>query len=129
MELHRLNAKTLGFLPKDAFEEHARLRQIIVALGSDCNCLGYVLYRVARGRASIVHLCAADAARGKGVGRLLVDRLKQETKSLEGIGLYCRRDYEATYLWSKLGFEATHAKPGRGKDLAELTFWWFSQKK
>ncbi len=126
MVLHRFNAKTLGFFPKGAFEEHAKLRQIIVALEADGNCLGYLLYRVARGRASIVHLCVADAARGRGVARLLVDRLKQETKSLEGIGLYCRRDYEATHLWSKLGFEAAHAKVGRGKDVAELTFWWFS---
>ncbi|MEW6302194.1 MAG: GNAT family N-acetyltransferase [Verrucomicrobiota bacterium] len=124
--LHRLNAKTLGFFPKGAFEEHARLRHIIVACDSGSNCLGYLLYRVARGRASIVHLCVADAARGKGVARLLVDRLKHETKFLEGIGLYCRRDYDATSLWAKLGFEATHTKTGRGKDLAELTFWWFS---
>ena len=126
MVLHRLNAKTLGFFPKGAFEEHAKLRQIIVALEADGNCLGYLLYRVARSRASVVHLCVAEAARGKGVARLLVDQLKQETKSLEGIGLYCRRDYDATHLWSKLGFEAVHAKTGRGKDGAELTFWWFS---
>jgi hypothetical protein len=62
MALHRPNAKTLGFFPKGAFEEHAKLRQIIVALGSDGNFLGYILYRVARGRATIVHLCVADAA-------------------------------------------------------------------
>jgi len=124
--LHRLNAKTLGFFPKGAFEEHAKLRQIIVALESNGNCLGYLLYRIARGRAAIVHLCVADAARGKGVARLLVDRLKQETKSLEGIGLYCRRDYDVTHIWSKFGFEAVSAKAGRGKDGAELTFWWFS---
>lgn len=126
MALHRLNAKTLGFLPKGAFEEHAKLRQIIVALESDGSCLGYLLYRIARGRASIVHLCVANAARGRGVARQLVERLKQETRSLEGIGLYCRRDFDATYVWSKFGFEAAHAKAGRGKDLAELTFWWFS---
>jgi GNAT superfamily N-acetyltransferase/predicted nucleic acid-binding protein len=126
MILHRLNAKTLGFFPKGAFEEHAKLRRIIVALESDGTCLGYLLFRIGRGRASIVHLCVSDAARGKGVARLLVDRLKQETKSLEGIGLYCRRDYEATHLWSKLGFEAASAKTGRGKDGVELTFWWFS---
>ncbi len=123
--LHRLNAKTLGFFPKGAFEEHAKLRRIIVALESDGSCLGYLLFRIGRGRASIVHLCVVDAARGKGVARLLVGQLKQETKSLEGIGLYCRRDYEATHLWSKLGFEAASAKTGRGKDGAELTFWWF----
>jgi GNAT superfamily N-acetyltransferase len=126
MALHRLDAKTLGFLPKGAFEEHAKLRQIIIALDPGGSCIGYLLYRVARARASIVHLCVAAAARGKGVARLLVDNLKHETKLLEGIGLYCRRDYDSTYLWSKLGFEAIHAKSGRGKDLAELTFWWFS---
>jgi GNAT superfamily N-acetyltransferase len=126
MGLHRLNAKTLGFFPKGAFEEHAKLRRIIVALESDGECLGYLLYRIARGRATIVHLCVADAARGKGVARLLVDRLKQETKSLEGIGLFCRRDYDVTHIWSKFGFEAVHAKTGRGKDGAELTFWWIS---
>ena len=60
------------------------------------------------------------------MGRLLVDRLKQETKSLEGIGLYCRRDYDVTHIWSKFGFEAVNSKTGRGKDGAELTFWWFS---
>ncbi len=126
MALHRLNAKTLGFFPKGAFEEHAKLRQIIVALQFDDNFLGYLLYRVARGRATIVHLCVAEAARRKDVATLLVDRLKQETRLLEGIGLLCRRDYDATYIWSKFGFEAVHAKAGRGKDGAELTFWRFS---
>ena len=123
--LHRANARTLGFFPNGAFEEHAKLRQIIVALESSGDCLGYLLYRVARGRAAIVHLCVADAARGKGVARLLVDRLKQETKELEGIGLYCRRDYDVNHVWSKFGFEAVNSKAGRGQDGAELTFWWF----
>src|SRR6185503_6940914 len=95
MTLHRLNAKTLGFFPKGAFEEHAKLRRIIAALESDGIFLGYLLFRIARGRATIVHLCVAESARGKGVARVLVDRLKQETKSLEGIGLLCRRDYDA----------------------------------
>ena len=126
LALHKHNARTLGFLPKGAFEEHARLHQIIVALDGTGDCLGYLLYRVARGRAAIVHLCVADNARGKGVARLLVDRLKQDTKSLEGIGLYCRRDYDVTHIWSKFGFEAVNSKTGRGKDGAELTFWWFS---
>ena len=123
--LHRANARTLGFFPNGAFEEHAKLRQIIVALESGGECLGYLLYRVARGRAAIVHLCVADAARGKGVARLLVNRLKQETKELEGIGLYCRRDYDVNHVWSKFGFEAVNSKAGRGQDGAELTFWWF----
>jgi len=124
--LHRASAKTLGFFPRGAFEEHAKLKQIVVALDDRGECLGYLLYRVARGRASIVHLCVSEMARGRGISRLLVDRLKQETKSHEGIGLYCRRDFDVNHLWSRLGFEAVNSKAGRGEDGAELTFWWFS---
>lgn len=126
ISLHRANSKTLGFFPRGAFEEHAKLRQLVVALDDGGDCLGYVLYRVARGRASVVHLCVSETARNKGIARLLVDRLKQETKSLEGIGLYCRRDYDVNHIWSKFGFEAVNSKAGRGEDGAELTFWWFS---
>ena len=126
MALHRRNAKTLGFFPKGAFEEHARLRQIIVAISRNGECLGYLLYRIARGRATIVHLCVGELARGTGIARMMVDRLKQETKSHEGIGLRCRRDYDVTHLWSKFGFEAVNSKTGRGRDGAELIYWWFS---
>jgi GNAT superfamily N-acetyltransferase/predicted nucleic acid-binding protein len=124
--LHRASAGTLGFFPKGAFEEHAKLGQIIVALNANGDCLGYLLYRVARGRVAIVHLCVSEQARGRGVSRLLVERLKLDTKALEGIGLHCRRDYDAHHLWPKFGFEAVNSKPGRGADGATLTYWWFS---
>jgi ribosomal protein S18 acetylase RimI-like enzyme/predicted nucleic acid-binding protein len=123
--LHRLNSRTLGFLPKGAFEEHARAGQIVLAL-EDGVLVGYVLYRIARGRAVIVHLCVASNVRGRGVARALIERLKQDTKSLEGIRLLCRRDYDISHLWSKFGFEAVNSRAGRGKDGAELTCWWFS---
>lgn len=126
IELHRANAKNLGFFPKGAFEEHAKRKQILLALDSGGGCLGYLLYRIARGRASITHLCVDDAARGKGISRLLVDRLKQETKSHQGIGLFCRRDWPANGIWSGFGFEAVNSKTGRGKNGEELIFWWFS---
>lgn len=124
MALHRQNSKTLGFLPAGAFEEYAKLRRILVAM-EDQTLLGYLLYRVARGKAAIVHLCVAHEARGKGVARALVERLKLETKPLEGISLRCRRDYDINHMWSQFGFEAVHSKAGRGKDGAELTYWWF----
>lgn len=124
MALHRLNSKTLGFLPAGAFEENAKLRRILVAMEGQ-TLFGYLLYRVARGRAAIVHLCVSREARGKGVARALVEQLKRETKPLEGIGLRCRRDYDINHMWSKFGFEAVHSKAGRGKDGAKLTFWWF----
>jgi GNAT superfamily N-acetyltransferase/predicted nucleic acid-binding protein len=124
MALHRLHSKTLGFLPAGAFEENAKNGRILAALEQE-SLVGYLLYRVARGRAAIVHLCVAKEARGRGVARFLVERLKQDTNALEGIGLYCRRDYDANHLWAKFGFEAVNSKTGRAKDGRELTFWWF----
>ncbi len=126
ISLHRANARRLGFFPKGAFEQHAKLKQIIVALDRDGNCLDYLLYRLARDRASITHLCVDESARRFGVSRRLVDQLKKETKSRQGIGLYCRSDWEAAEIWPKFGFEAVNSKVGRGKDGAELIFWWFS---
>lgn len=41
MALHRANTKTLGFLPKGAFEENAKLGQIIIALDAGGVCIGY----------------------------------------------------------------------------------------
>jgi GNAT superfamily N-acetyltransferase/predicted nucleic acid-binding protein len=125
VELHRLNSKTLGFLPAGAFAEYARLRQIVVALDAN-QLLGYALFRVARRPAAIVHLCVAAHGRGRGVARMLVECVKQETKDLEGISLLCRRDYDINHIWSKFGFEAVNSKAGRGKDGAVLTYWWFS---
>ncbi|MEK7678005.1 MAG: hypothetical protein AAB676_19410 [Verrucomicrobiota bacterium] len=123
ISLHRANSKTLGFFPKGAFEEHAKLRQLVVALDDGGNCLGDVLYRVARGRASVVHLCVSETARGKGIARLPVDRLKQKTKSLEGSGLYCQRDYDVNHIGSKFGFEAVNSKTGRGFVVALNPIW------
>jgi hypothetical protein len=47
--------------------------------------------------------------------RRLVDQLKKETKSQQGIGLYCRSDWEAADLWPKFGFEAVNSKTGEEK--------------
>jgi hypothetical protein len=83
-----------------------------------------LLYRVARDRAAITHLCIDPAQRRSGVARLLVNDLMQRTRDLTGIGLWCRRDYEASKAWPRLGFAAMADKPGRSRLGSELTFWW-----
>lgn len=126
MELGRQHAETLGFFPKGAFQEHASRGHVLVALNSRNECIGYLLYRISRNKAVIVHLCVDPAVLKQGVARELVDHLKVETKRLLGISLYCRRDYAVNNMWPRLGFAAVHSKPGRGRKLSQLTYWWFS---
>jgi GNAT superfamily N-acetyltransferase/predicted nucleic acid-binding protein len=122
--LHRSCGQNLGMFPRGAFVEHACSKWILVAHEEKGNCLGYLLYREAKERATIVHLCVRPESRSKGVGRALIERLKADTKHLRGIGLYCRRDYEARAAWPRYGFAPVGTKRGRGADGAELEFWW-----
>jgi len=122
--LWRAHSDTLGFFPEGAFADYAARGQIAVALDDRQHCLGYLLHRVASDRAIIVHLCVSPESRGTGVARLLVDDLSSATRHLRGIGLRCRRDYDASSFWPRLGFVAVHEQPGRGHVPAQLTFWW-----
>ena len=124
MALHRANGRNLGMFPKGAFQERAAAQEILVALNGAGECVGYLLFRIARERAAIVHLCVRPDFRRKGVAQSLVTRLKSDTKHLRGIGLYCRRDYEASSSWPRYGFVVVAAKRGRGSDGAELEYWW-----
>ncbi len=103
-------------------------KQILVALDSERNCTGYLLYRVSYMKATIVHLCVDSTSRGHGTARTLVDHLKRVTKDLNGIGLHCRRDYEANKLWPTAGFVAMDEKLGRSRSGELLTFWWFDHQ-
>ncbi|MGL4498422.1 MAG: GNAT family N-acetyltransferase [Planktothrix sp.] len=121
--------KTLSFFPKGAFQDHASRRQIIVAIDSNKRCVGYLLYGKAEtcDRITLKHLCVAESHQGMGIARKLVDLLKEETKEYSGIGLTCRRDYEVSEMWPKLGFVWSHDKQAKtsGKTNA---FWWLENK-
>ena len=121
--LYRKDAGTLGFMPRGAFEEGTAKGTLLVATDSQDKILGYLLYRVAGGYASIAHLCVATTARGGGIGKSLVDELKRLTTHLDGIKLKCRRDFDAHRQWPKWGFIARDKSIGRGADNAELVIW------
>ncbi len=107
VELADKNKKWLGLLPREAIREFAKQDQIVIALdetGSDL--LGYLVYYAARMRAKIVHLCVDESRRGLGVGRLLVEELKRRVAHLDGITLFCRKDYPACRFYSAIGFQA-----------------------
>lgn len=124
------NKGTLGLFPRQAFEQAAQDNLILVAVDESGNLVGYLLYRIVKTkyRASITHLCVDTAHRKQGVGRLLVNRLKDETGHLRGINLHSRMDYESNSLWPRLGFKCIGEKPGRGKEQIPLSHYWFAHE-
>ncbi|MGB3652457.1 MAG: GNAT family N-acetyltransferase, partial [Rivularia sp. (in: cyanobacteria)] len=120
------NRKTLGFLPDKAFTESAKKQEILIAIDSEAEFAGYLLFRTSYNRITIVHLCIAPSHRGKGITKKLIDKLKKITQDkYEGIGLSCRNDYGLDNMWSGNGFIPKWEKPGRGKDGKMLTYWWY----
>lgn len=128
IELGSANANTLGFLPRGAFVKYAADNQILVALDKERKIIGYLLYATSSKEklAYIVHLCVEQSSRRKGVAKALFEELKTVTKdAYRGIRVRCRRDYEESAVWPKIGFIAVHEIPGRSKHGTTLTVWWF----
>lgn len=120
--IYRSNTKTLGFLPKGAFSDAIRKKTLLVAKIRGQIC-GYLLYRVAKNRATIAHLCIATNFRGHGIARNFIKELKSTTAHLDGITLKCRNDFEIDHMWRNLGFLPKASTLGRGSDKAILTVW------
>jgi len=79
IQIWRKHSDTLGFFPEGAFHEHAAKKQIILAQDSSNKIIGYLLYRIAKHKVSITHLCIIPEYRGAGLSRLFIDELRKET--------------------------------------------------
>jgi len=123
------NSKTLGFLPKMAFEKYAQANQLIGVFDIKTTELyGYLLYRISYNKVTIVHLCIDDNHRRKGVAKKLVNYLKVNTKKYQGIRLSCRNDYNINSVWEHFNFVPMYEKLGRSKAGLLLTIWWYPHK-
>lgn len=121
--LWRAHSDTLGFFPRGAFAEHAERGWVLVATaGREATIVGYLLYRVSRGRAVLVHLCSDDAWRGRGVGRALFEAFRDRTAHLLEARLTCRTDFDASNLWARFGFIKQRERPARGAG-KQLAVW------
>jgi predicted nucleic acid-binding protein/ribosomal protein S18 acetylase RimI-like enzyme len=125
-KLYRANSRTLGFFPDGAFQDYASSKRIIAAVESDENVLGYLLYRInVKNRVAFIHhLCVDQSARNKGVCKALFNSLVNLIKSdVFEIRAHCRRDYEASKVWPKLGFVAQGEQKGKSEQGSILTNW------
>jgi len=121
------NKQTLGFLPESVFIEQAMSLGIIVAVTQDGQCVGYLMYNLAKRNrhVRIMHLCVDKKFRGLGIAKRLNDYLIEKTKDIAyGIKLSCRKDYPISQMWPRLGYVAISEKPGRKKSGSTLVNWW-----
>lgn len=126
VELGDDNSKTLGFLPKLAFQKYAEKGQLIGVFKKNTHkILGYLLYRVSYNKVTIVHLCIDNSERNNGTATKLIDYLKKNTTQYDGIRLSCRNDYGIDSVWEKFNFVPVKEKIGRSKKGLPLTVWWF----
>lgn len=125
IKLHAAGKSTLGPFPRGAFEDHACRNLILAAITPNQEVSGYLLYREAKNRATIVHLTTSTSFRGQGIARVLVEALKAKTKHLLGICLRCRRDYNINDMWQGFGFTVRNSKEGRSASGSILDYWWF----
>ena len=122
--LAKKNSATLGFLPDGAFDAYAQRGWIMAAIDQG-TLLGYVIYRISRMRAVLVHLCTDEKRRGGGIAKQLFLSVVGRTSELRGILANSRRDFPAHNMWPRLGFAAIGEKPGRGTRPSVLTRWWY----
>lgn len=120
--LYRANSRQLGFLPRGAFEEFARLGTLVTATDAD-RLAGYLAYRVAGSEAVLVHLCVREDFRCKGVASALMTQLFADTGHLRAVRLSCREEYAANKMWPRFGFTCLGEHPGRGRDGGRLFCW------
>lgn len=126
-KLGRANSKTLGHLPKGAFDNYAKQEQILVAF-DESGFLGYLLYASPQKERTIKihHLCITSEAKGRGIAKLLVEYLKQITRDFLDIRLVCRQDYGIDSMWEKFGFIPMYEKAGKSKQGHLVTTWVYS---
>ena len=118
------NTNRLGFVPAQALRRAAHRNGILVVKDARGQVLGYVWHSVTESslEARIHHLCVGTENRSKGVGRALVEAVKERTKHLGAVVLRCRRDFrDSCDFWCRMGFVPEEERRGRGKAASSLT--------
>ena len=115
--------RSLGLLPHAAWDDYGRAGHILVAV-QDEELLGYAAYRIPRNEVRLAHLVVKPEARGSGVARALIAEISSRHGARRGIGLRCRRDWDANRAWPALGFVSIGEREGRGSQRLPLTEWW-----
>lgn len=114
------NKTALGFLPKARIDEAIQQDRILM-LCADRELTGFVIFRHRKTdtQTTLSDLCIAEAWRGYGGGRALVEALVDNCVELgrSFIRLKCPTDLPANHFYDKLGFERVGVENGKQRPL------------
>ena len=112
--LQKAYAAALGFLPRRALEEKIRLGQVLLARAAGRRA-GFLHHgSLARPEVRVFQIAVTPCARGKGVGRALVDCLLRRAAEAgaAGVSLRCLSFLDANQFWRAAGFRLHATEPG-----------------
>ncbi|PCG87932.1 N-acetyltransferase [Streptomyces sp. WZ.A104] len=117
--------KWLGLLTPPAYRAAAEEGGLLVAVEGE-KVVGYALFGLPKRNTHVrlAHLCVAEAHRGKGIARRLIQAIRARHPERLGIRARCRRDYDLSGMWTSLGFVPLGEGLGRGRDQETLDTWW-----
>lgn len=112
--LQKAHAAALGFLPRAALKEKIRKGQVLVARRAGAR-YGFLHHgSLARPEVRVFQIAVTADARGKGVGRALVDNLLRRAAGAGagGVSLRCLSFLDANRFWRAAGFKLHATEPG-----------------
>jgi len=101
------NRQALGFIPRSWLAEAVRKREVIVAVDSE-SVVGFARFHITRkGQCTLYEIAVRDDARGKGVGRALIEELARiaSAHGASHILAKCPEGLPANGFYVHLGFE------------------------
>ena len=110
----------LGFVVTAVFADAIRRNQLLVA-EREGEVIGFLRYNHRlRGHETVLYdIGVAHSAQRQGVGRLLVERLCESSRSYGRLAvvLRCPKNLPANTFYARLGFQRIRVEPGRRRPL------------
>lgn len=104
----------LGFLASTVYEDMALKGQLWVAVDNSSNLVGYLMFGGTMPILKVTQVYVCPSVKGKGVGRLLIDALKEYAKkgNYHSISARVASDLPANSFWQRVGFSIYQQKEG-----------------
>ena len=120
-ELVDKNKKTFGFVTRGALLESIQKEELIVAVSKfNSAILGFVRFHHRRDEQTTIYdICVAEEVRRRGVGRRLIEKVKEVSKrrGKKVILLKCPEDEEANMFYDTIGFSSLKIEEGKSRRL------------